>query len=96
MFSFCIPLVARLLTGCTRCSAIGTGEPTKSGRVVKITYEGMFPDGRIFDKNLSTKAPFSFRLGAGSVVRGMDTGVAGMRVGGFRELIIPSELGYVL
>jgi FKBP-type peptidyl-prolyl cis-trans isomerase len=76
-------------------SAIGKGDPTKPGRVVKITYEGMFPDGRVFDKNQSTKHPFSFRLGAGEVVRGMDTGVEGMRVGGCRELIIPPELGYV-
>lgn len=72
---------------------IGKGKEPKLGAKVKITYEGMFPNGKIFDANLKRKKPFLFRLGTGDVVRGMDLGMQGMRVGGSREIMIPSELG---
>lgn len=72
---------------------IGRGKEPKLGAEVKIVYEGMFPDGRIFDSKLKRKKPFVFRKGTGDVVRGLDLGIAGMRVGGSREITIPSELG---
>lgn len=72
---------------------IGKGKEPKLGSKVKITYEGMFPNGKIFDANLKRKKPFVFRKGTGDVVRGMDLGMEGMRVGGSREIMIPSELG---
>jgi FKBP-type peptidyl-prolyl cis-trans isomerase len=72
---------------------IGKGKEPKLGAAVQIVYEGMFPDGKIFDANLKRKKPFVFRKGTGDVVRGMDLGMEGMRVGGSREMTIPSELG---
>ncbi len=74
---------------------VGCGKVPKLGSVVKLTYEGMFPDGEVFDKNLKRSKPLSFRKGAGQVVRGMDIGIESMRIGGSRELVIPSHLGYV-
>jgi FKBP-type peptidyl-prolyl cis-trans isomerase len=72
---------------------IGKGDVPKGGAVVKITYEGMFPDGTVFDQKLKRKAPFTFRKGTGQVIVGMDKGIDGMRVGGAREILIPSHLG---
>jgi FKBP-type peptidyl-prolyl cis-trans isomerase len=53
----------------------------------------MFPNGRVFDKNEKISAPFTFRLGAGEVVRGLEQGLDGMLVGGCREIVIPPGLG---
>lgn len=67
----------------------GTGEPAVSGQGVLVAYTGWLKDGTQFDSGR-----FEFRLGAGQVVPGFDEGVAGMRAGGTRRIIIPSELGY--
>jgi FKBP-type peptidyl-prolyl cis-trans isomerase FkpA len=73
---------------------IGTGPAAKEGDKVTVHYTGYFPDGRKFDSSVDRKEPFSFRLGAGQVIRGWDEGVATMKVGGKRKLMIPPSLGY--
>lgn len=72
---------------------VGEGEVAVAGRNVTVHYTGTFEDGREFDSSVG-RGPFSFELGAGRVIKGWDQGVAGMRVGGKRRLVIPSELGY--
>lgn len=72
---------------------IGKGAVPKLGAKVKITYEGSFPDGTIFDQRITRSKPFSFRLGTAQVIRGLDLGMEGMRIGGSREILIPPELG---
>lgn len=66
----------------------------KPGRQVSVHYVGMLDDGRIFDASRDRGAPIRFELGAGMVIAGWDEGIAGMRVGGMRRLIIPAHLGY--
>jgi len=73
---------------------VGLGGEPKLGSKIKIIYEGMFPDGTIFDANLKRTKPLVFRKGTGQVIRGLDLGLEGMQVGGSREVDIPSELGY--
>lgn len=73
----------------------GTGATAEAGNRVTVQYVGVdYKTGKEFDSSWSRNQPFSFNLGAGEVIRGWDEGVAGMRVGGRRELIIPPELGY--
>ncbi len=72
----------------------GTGETAKAGDVVEVHYTGWLKDGKKFDSSKDRGKPFSFKLGAGNVIRGWDEGVAGMKVGGKRKLIIPPNLGY--
>lgn len=73
---------------------IGTGDPVKTGNVVSVQYRGMFEDGIEFDSSYKRNEPFSFTVGTGSVIRGWDQGILGMRVGGRRKLVVPPELGY--
>ena len=80
---------------------LGEGAEATSGRQVTVHYTGWLFDanaagnkGRKFDSSRDRNDPFTFRLGAGQVIRGWDEGVAGMKVGGQRTLTIPSELGY--
>ena len=73
--------------------AIGEGDEAKSGQTVSVNYTGILLDGTQFDTSIG-RAPFSFPLGAGRVIKGWDEGVAGMKVGGKRKLTIPPELGY--
>ena len=75
-------------------TTVGTGAEAVTGKTVEVHYTGMFPDGRTFDSSHRRNKPFSFRLGAGQVIRGWDEGVAGMKVGGTRKLYIPPALGY--
>jgi FKBP-type peptidyl-prolyl cis-trans isomerase FkpA len=82
-------------------SKVGTGAEAKSGRQVTVHYTGWLYDakaadkhGKKFDSSKDHGEPFSFKLGGGQVIRGWDQGVAGMKVGGTRTLVIPSELGY--
>jgi peptidylprolyl isomerase len=73
----------------------GTGAEAKSGDEVTVQYVGVgYESEEEFDSSWSRNEPFSFTLGAGEVIPGWDQGVAGMKVGGRRELIIPSELAY--
>jgi FKBP-type peptidyl-prolyl cis-trans isomerase len=72
----------------------GTGAVAKSGDTVEVHYTGWLRNGTKFDSSLDRGRPFSFRLGAGQVIKGWDEGVAGMKVGGKRKLTIPPDLGY--
>ncbi|BCM92075.1 FK506-binding protein [Abditibacteriota bacterium] len=72
---------------------VGTGAEAKAGQTVTVNYKGMFQDGRIFDQSYG-RGPFNFNLGAGQVIKGWDEGVAGMKVGGKRKLVIPPDLAY--
>jgi FKBP-type peptidyl-prolyl cis-trans isomerase len=73
---------------------VGTGDKAKKGDTVEVHYTGWLKNGKKFDSSLDRGKPFSFRLGAGMVIKGWDEGVAGMKVGGKRKLIIPSKLAY--
>src|SRR6266852_4667645 len=74
--------------------AVGTGAEAKAGNTVEVHYTGTLKDGKKFDSSLDRGKPFSFKLGAGQVIKGWDEGVAGMKIGGKRKLTIPPELGY--
>lgn len=74
---------------------VGDGEEATAGRQVVVHYVGVaFSTGEEFDSSWSRNSPFTFPLGAGRVIAGWDRGVAGMRVGGRRQLTIPAKLGY--
>ncbi|NJN18717.1 MAG: FKBP-type peptidyl-prolyl cis-trans isomerase [Oscillochloris sp.] len=73
---------------------VGDGATATPGSTVVVHYTGWLLDGGKFDSSLDRGQPFSFSLGAGQVIRGWDEGVAGMQVGGRRQLVIPAELGY--
>jgi FKBP-type peptidyl-prolyl cis-trans isomerase len=89
-----------LLPGGTRATdrVIGTGTEAQPGRGVTVHYKGwLYSDGvrgTQFDSSRDRGQPFGFMLGAGDVILGWDEGIAGMKVGGKRTLIIPSEAGY--
>ena len=72
----------------------GSGAEAKSGNTVEVHYTGTLADGKKFDSSLDRGRPFSFKLGAGQVIKGWDEGVAGMKVGGKRKLTIPPSLAY--
>jgi FKBP-type peptidyl-prolyl cis-trans isomerase len=73
---------------------VGTGATATAGKTVVVHYSGYLKDGSKFDSSLDRGQPFSFPLGGGRVIKGWDEGVAGMKVGGKRRLIIPANLGY--
>jgi peptidylprolyl isomerase len=72
----------------------GTGRQAELGDTATVHYTGWLADGKKFDSSLDRNEPFSFRVGAGQVIKGWDEGVGTMRVGGKRKLIIPPQLGY--
>lgn len=81
--------------------ATGEGEPIAAGQVAVVHYTGWLyeagaPDnkGRKFDSSLDRNDPFRFQVGAGEVISGWDQGVAGMKKGGKRRLVIPAALAY--
>ena len=73
---------------------VGTGAEAKAGQTVQVHYTGCLTDGKKFDSSVDRGTPFSFKLGAGQVIKGWDQGVAGMKVGGKRKLTIPPEMAY--
>jgi peptidylprolyl isomerase len=73
---------------------VGTGATAMPGNPVKVHYSGFLTNGQKFDSSRDRGEPFSFPLGAGQVIKGWDEGVAGMKVGGQRQLRIPPALGY--
>lgn len=81
--------------------SVGQGDEAKSGQQVSVHYTGWLYDpskadgkGKKFDSSVDRGQPFGFPLGAGRVIAGWDKGVAGMKVGGKRTLVIPSDMGY--
>ena len=82
-------------------SLVGSGATAEAGQTVSVHYTGWLYDpdasdnkGEKFDSSVDRGNPFEFPLGGGRVIKGWDQGVAGMKVGGKRTLIIPSEMGY--
>lgn len=73
---------------------IGSGSTVKLGRKVSILYEGRFSSGKVFDKKRNRNSPLTFRQGTGEVVKGLEKGIEGMKVGGEREITIPPNMGY--
>jgi peptidylprolyl isomerase len=74
---------------------VGTGPAAKAGQTVTVHYTGWLKDGgKKFDSSVDKGEPFTFPLGAHQVIGGWDEGVAGMKVGGKRQLIVPPDLGY--
>ncbi len=73
---------------------VGNGETAKEGSRVRVHYTGWLTNGKKFDSSLDAGTPFDFRIGNGEVIKGWEEGVAGMRVGGKRQLRIPPSLGY--
>jgi peptidylprolyl isomerase len=79
----------------------GNGAEIKSGQTALVHYTGWLYDaaapenkGKKFDSSVDRNEPFDFPVGAGMVIKGWDEGVAGMKVGGKRRLVIPPEMGY--
>lgn len=82
-------------------TVVGTGAEAIAGKIAVVHYTGWLYDpassdkkGRRFDSSLDRRAPFSFPIGGGRVIRGWDEGVVGMHVGGRRTLVIPPEMAY--
>ena len=79
-------------------TAVGLGALAAAGKTAVVHYTGWLDEsgkkGKKFDSSIDRGQPFSFKLGAGMVIKGWDEGVAGMKIGGKRTLYIPSELGY--
>jgi peptidylprolyl isomerase len=73
----------------------GDGPEAKAGDMLTMQYVGVnYADGKQFDASWDNGQPFNFQLGSGQVIKGWDEGIAGMKVGGRRELIVPPDLGY--
>nr|WP_010297737.1 FKBP-type peptidyl-prolyl cis-trans isomerase [Candidatus Odyssella thessalonicensis] len=73
---------------------VGEGAEAKSGQLVTVHYTGRLTNGVKFDSSVDRGIPFQFMLGVGQVIKGWDQGVSGMKVGGKRKLVIPSEMAY--
>jgi FKBP-type peptidyl-prolyl cis-trans isomerase len=72
----------------------GQGKTATPGHPVSVHYTGWLPNGEKFDSSRDRNEPFTFTLGAGEVIAGWDEGVAGMKIGGRRKLVIPADLAY--
>lgn len=72
----------------------GTGDKPTKGQKVKVHYTGKLEDGTVFDSSVKRGTPIEFTLGVGQVIKGWDEGIADMKVGEKRQLIIPPDLGY--
>lgn len=73
---------------------VGTGREAAIGDEASVHYTGWLENGKKFDSSVDRGRPFSFRVGAGRVIKGWDEGVQGMKIGGKRKLIIPPDLAY--
>jgi hypothetical protein len=73
---------------------VGTGATATAGDTVRVHYTGTLISGIKFDSSRDRGTPFDFKLGGGSVIKGWDQGVVGMKVGGKRRLVIPQDLAY--
>lgn len=73
---------------------VGTGAEATAGQTVTVHYVGTLTNGNKFDSSRDRGKGFSFKLGAGQVIKGWDQGVAGMKIGGMRKLTIPPALAY--
>jgi FKBP-type peptidyl-prolyl cis-trans isomerase len=74
--------------------APGDGPEVKNGDTVEMHYVGTFPDGNKFDSSRDRNQAFTFKVGAGQVIKGFDMAVMGMKKGGKRKVTIPPEFGY--
>lgn len=72
----------------------GTGDEAREGKILEVHYIGRLEDGSKFDSTQDCTQPLTLRLGAGDVIKGLDEGLVGMKVGGKRRLAIPPELGF--
>ncbi len=75
-------------------TAVGTGDVAELGDSVVVNYVGHLADGTVFDSSDSHGEPYPFVLGSGKVIEGWNQGIAGMRVGGKRLILVPPELAY--
>src|SRR5580658_7637042 len=73
---------------------VGNGDVAKEGSHVRVHYTGWLTTGKKFDSSVDAGKPFDFTIGNGEVIKGWEEGVAGMKVGGKRQLRIPPALGY--
>ena len=73
---------------------VGTGDVAVAKKFVNVHYRGTLEDGTVFDESYKRGEPLDFLLGTGQVIKGWDEGVAGMKVGGKRKLVIPPDLAY--
>lgn len=73
---------------------LGNGAEAKPGSQVTVHYTGWLTTGKKFDSSIDAGKPFNFTIGRGEVIKGWDEGVAGMKVGGKRQLRIPADLAY--
>jgi FKBP-type peptidyl-prolyl cis-trans isomerase FkpA len=73
---------------------VGDGTEAVAGTAATVHYEGFLANGTKFDSSRDRDEPFTFGVGAGSVIAGFDEGVRGMQVGGMRKLVLPPELAY--
>ncbi len=73
---------------------VGSGDEVKKGDVVSVHYVGKLQNGQEFDNSQKRGEPFTFEVGAGNVIQGWEEGLLGMKVGGTRILVIPSDMAY--
>ncbi len=73
---------------------VGTGKEAKAGDTISVHYVGMLESGQKFDSSYDRNQPAAFQVGVGSLIKGWDEGIPGMKVGGKRKLIVPASLGY--
>ena len=73
---------------------VGAGAEAVKGKTVEVLYTGWLEDNTKFDSSLDPNHPFTFRIGIDDVIQGWHQGIAGMKVGGRRRLVVPPELGY--
>lgn len=72
----------------------GSGDAVVAGDTLTVHYVGVLPDGTVFDSSVEKNTPFTFTIGAGTVIQGWERGLLGMKKGGQRLLVIPPSLGY--